>query len=111
MFRCIKYFCFLYGTSKTLTKKELKRILAFISVKRHAARNRAMLLMTHLAGMRVGEVAALRVSDVRLEDEVVKSEIRLLPEQTKGHRARTVFLNERLQNKVDPSVKTLCRLI
>lgn len=58
--------------AKTLTEKELKRILAFIAIKRHAARNRAMLLMTHLAGMRVGEVAALRIGDVLSEDGRVR---------------------------------------
>lgn len=96
--------------AKTLTEKELKRILAVISVKRHAARNRAMLLMTHLAGMRVGEVAALRVNDVLSEAGVVRSEIRLLPEQTKGHRARTVFINERLQKELAAYITTLKRL-
>ena len=63
--------------------------------------------MTHLAGMRVGEVAALRIGDVLSEDGRVRSEIRLLPEQTKGSRARTVFLNERLQKEVTAHVATL----
>ena len=103
-------FVFYMAQAKTLTEKELKRILAFIAIKRHAARNRAMLLMTHLAGMRVGEVAALRVSDVLSEDGVVRSEIRLLPEQTKGSRARTVFLNERLQKEVTTYLATLKRV-
>jgi integrase/recombinase XerD len=30
----------------------------------------------------------------------VKSEIRLLPEQTKGRHARTVFLNEKLRHEL-----------
>ncbi|MEW9584165.1 tyrosine-type recombinase/integrase [Paraburkholderia sp. DGU8] len=50
--------------AKTLTEKELKQVLTYISLHRHAARNRAMLLLTHWAGMRVGEVAALRIGDV-----------------------------------------------
>lgn len=96
--------------AKTLSEKELKRVLAFISIKRHGARNRAMLLMTHLAGMRVGEVAALLVKDVLSDDGSIKPEIRLLPEQTKGHRARTVFLNERLQKELAIYLATLKRV-
>ncbi|MBW3511211.1 MULTISPECIES: tyrosine-type recombinase/integrase [Janthinobacterium] len=70
--------------AKTLTEKELKRILAFIATKRHTARNRAMLLMTHLTGMRAGEVAALLVKDVLSEKGRIRPEIRLLPDRTKG---------------------------
>jgi len=86
--------------AKTLTEKELKRVLTFISVQKHPARNRAMLLITHWSGMRVGEVAALLVSDVVAADGTIKSEIRLLPEQTKGHQARTVFIGERLRKEL-----------
>ena len=39
-------------------------MLDYVATRKHAARNRAMLLMTHLSGMRVGEVAALRINDV-----------------------------------------------
>jgi integrase/recombinase XerD len=74
--------------AKTLTDKELKQVLTYVSLNRHAARNRAMLLITHWAGMRVGEVAALRIGDVVTADGAIKSEIRLLPEQTKGQRLR-----------------------
>jgi integrase len=69
--------------AKTLTERELKKVLTYISLNKHAARNRAMLLMTHWAGMRVGEVAALRIGDVVAGDGSIKHEIRLQPEQTK----------------------------
>ena len=49
----------LMGKAKTLTAQELRRVQDYIASRAHAARNRAMLLLTHLAGMRVGEVAAL----------------------------------------------------
>ena len=45
--------------AKTFTEKELKRVLAYIAIHKHAVRNRAMLLLTHWAGLRVGEVAVL----------------------------------------------------
>jgi integrase/recombinase XerD len=97
--------------AKTLTGKELKQVLTYVSVNRHAARNRVMLLMTHWAGMRVGEVAALRIGDVVNADGSIKSEIRLLAEQTKGSNARTVFIGQRLRKELASYVVTIkCRL-
>lgn len=97
------------GQAKTLTEKELKRVLIYISLRKHAARNRAMLLLTHWAGLRVGEVAALRIGDVVATDGSIKAEFRLLPEQTKGRHARTVFLGERLRKELAVYVATLQR--
>ena len=70
--------------AKTLTKDELARVLDYIDTRRFAQRNRAMMLLTHLAGLRIGEVACLRWSDVINTDGTVKEEIRLLPDMTKG---------------------------
>ncbi len=95
--------------AKTLTEKELKKVLVYISLRKHAARNRAMLLLTHWAGLRVGEVAALRIGDVVAADGTIKPEIRLLPEQTKGRHARTVFLGERLRKELAAYVATIKR--
>lgn len=86
--------------AKTLTAQELRRVTDYVATRKHAARNRAMLLTTHLAGMRVGEVAALRVSDVLDTDGKVRNEIRLDAEQTKGSRARVVFVCEKLQKEL-----------
>lgn len=70
--------------AKTFTSSDLEQVLSYAKTTKHAVRNRALLLITHWAGLRVGEVAALRVCDVCDEAMQVKSEIRLLPEQTKG---------------------------
>ena len=93
--------------AKTFTEKELKQVLTYISLRRHALRNRAMLLLTHWAGMRVGEVAALRIGDVVNADGSIKSEIRLAPEQTKGRHARTVFLGQKLRRELGAYVASL----
>jgi integrase/recombinase XerD len=93
--------------AKTLTERELKRVLVYTATRRHAARNRAMLLTTCWAGMRVGEVASLRVGDVVAQDGTIKNEIRLMPEQTKGRHARTVFIGERLRGELATYVKTI----
>lgn len=86
--------------AKTLVKDELATVLKHIQSKRYAVRNRAMMLLTHLAGLRIGEVACLRWSDVITMDGSVKEEIRLLPEMTKGRHARTVFISNRLREEL-----------
>jgi integrase/recombinase XerD len=83
--------------AKVLTDKELRKVLLYCAAHKHAARNKAMVLMTHLAGMRVGEVAALRLQDVLSSDGMMKTDVRLSAEQTKGAHARTVLLPKRLQ--------------
>ena len=88
------------GSAKTLTNTELRRVLDYVATRKHAARNRAMVLMTFLGGMRVGEVASLRYADVFNSDGSVKSEIRLTSEQTKGMNGRIVFLSDRLKKEL-----------
>ena len=83
--------------AKTLTTAEIERLLAHINTRKYAARNRSMMLLTHWAGLRIGEVACLRWSDVTNSDGQVKDEIRLLPDMTKGRHARTVFVSAKLK--------------
>ncbi|MEN9420778.1 MAG: Tyrosine recombinase XerD [Bacteroidota bacterium] len=83
--------------AKTLNATELTTLLNYIGTRKYAARNRAMLLLTHWAGLRIGEVACLRWSDVTNSDGKIKDEIRLLPDMTKGRHARTVFINSKLK--------------
>ena len=83
--------------AKVLTKTELSRVIAVIEAGSHAARNKCAFYLTHLAGLRVKEVAALKVADIYDSDGKVHSEIRLSPDQTKGNTSRTVVLNRKLQ--------------
>ena len=91
--------------AKTLTKEEITRVLDYINTRRFAKRNRAMMLLTHLAGLRIGEVAFLRWSDVMNLDGTVKDEIRLIPDMTKGRHARTVFVNNKLRDELQAQTK------
>ena len=86
--------------AKTLTNVDIRRILDFIALKKHAARNRAMFLVTLYAGLRVGEVASLRYMDVLDVDNDVRDEIRLDASVTKGNEARTVFVNAKLRKEL-----------
>ena len=83
--------------ARTINERELQRLLDFVSKTKSQKRNRAIILLTHLAGMRIGEVAALRIGDVLASDGTVRKEVTLSATQTKGNRSRTVLLNQRMQ--------------
>ncbi len=83
--------------AKSLTQSELERVLRYVSTTRYAARNRAILMTSFLSGMRVKEIASLKVDDVMAEDGSIRNEVRLTAEQTKGRYGRTVFINEKLR--------------
>ena len=53
-----------------------------------------------MAGMRVGEVAALRICDVLGADGAVMDEIALAASQTKGNNSRTVLVPKKLQEEL-----------
>ena len=93
--------------ARVLKASELRRVLDHVATRPHAARNRAMLLLTHWAAMRIGEVAALRVGDVVGKDGSVKGDIRLDAARTKGKHARTVYVSDRLRKELGAYVKQL----
>jgi integrase/recombinase XerD len=92
--------------AKTLTTAELEQVLRFISTRKYPERNRAMLLMGFWAGLRVKEIAQLKMGDVLNEDGTIKSEIRLSAAQTKGNDGRTVFLPAKLKEELAVYLKT-----
>ena len=94
--------------AKTLNPDDLATVLAFIDTQRYATRNRAMMLLTHWAGLRIGEVAALRWMDVVTHSGQIKDEIRLLSRMTKNQTARTVYVSQRLKECSDPASPRSC---
>lgn len=92
--------------AKTLTQAELDQVLRHVSTTRYAIRNRAMVLMSFWSGMRVGEIASLRIADVRNDDGTIKAEVKLQASQTKGKHPRTVFINEKLRAELAAYLKT-----
>ena len=93
--------------AKTLTAQELRRVLDYVASRPHTERNRAILLSGHLSGMRVGEIAALRIGDVLDASGNVKPEIYLAPAQTKGKQGRTVLVSDKLRKELTSYAKTL----
>lgn len=95
--------------AQVLSARDVTRVLAAIAKRSYAHRDRAMFLLSLLAGTRVGEIAALRVSDAYETDGTVRDHIRLTSEQTKGSEGRTVLLNERMQDELRLYARTLTR--
>lgn len=93
--------------AKTLNERELQRLLDFVKTTKNAKRNRTILMLTHAAGMRIGEVAAVRVCDVLASDGTVRDEINLSAAQTKGNRSRSVLLNERIRSELTAYMLTV----
>ena len=91
--------------ARTLTDKQLKQVLAHCSTRKHAARDRAIVRVSHLAGLRAKEIALLTVSNVRGEDGAIREEFVLSPQQTKGHKARRVFLSTKLRTELAAYLK------
>jgi integrase/recombinase XerD len=86
--------------AKSLTQTEITQVLGHIAQRSYALRNRVMLLTGLWSGMRVGEIASLRLGDVRNSDGAIKAEVRLTAEQTKGRQPRTVFLPQKLRDEL-----------
>ena len=86
--------------AQVLSDRDVARVLAAIAKRSHGHRDRAMFMLSLLAGMRVGEIASLRVSDAYEADGTVRDHIRLSAKQTKGGEGRTVLLNERMQDEL-----------
>ncbi|MGV0958533.1 MAG: tyrosine-type recombinase/integrase [Limnohabitans sp.] len=93
--------------ARTLNEQEIEQVLEHTKTRKHAARDRCLILTSHLSGMRVGEIAALTISHVLAPNGTIRSEIRLTAEQTKGKHARTVFINQRLRDEWSAYLQTM----
>lgn len=86
--------------ARVLTDAEFKRLMAVVSQRKHAARDKLAIMLSHFAGLRVGEIAALKVSDIIDGDGKPREQLRLSAEITKGGYARVVFLNDKLRREI-----------
>jgi integrase/recombinase XerD len=87
--------------ARVLTDPEFKRLLAVVAQRKHAARDRLALILSHLAGLRVGEIAGLIVRDVFEADGRVREQLRVRASIAKGGRERVVFMSERLRKEIE----------
>lgn len=83
--------------ARVLTKSEFKRVLALCETSQNGHRNRVAVLLSHHAGLRVGEIATLNWADILDRDQRVKAVFYLKAEHTKAGEARQIHLNQTLQ--------------
>ena len=86
--------------AKTLTEREVRLVLAHCATRHHAARDRLAVLLGHWAGLRAKEIAALKRSHVQSDDGTIRDSFLLTAEETKGRKARRVFVSTRLQKEI-----------
>ncbi len=86
--------------ARVLTDPEFKRLLAIVAQRKHATRDRMALMLSHLAGLRVGEIAGLIIRDIFEEDGAVREQLRVRASIAKGGYERVVFLSERLRREI-----------
>ena len=96
--------------AKVLSDKDIRKVLLYIASRKHATRNRAMFVLLNSTGMRVGELAALRLSSVLTPTGEIVDEIRLSADQTKGSRGRTVVLSQKAQEEIKNYLQTRFKL-
>lgn len=93
--------------ASVLTDADIKKVLAIISIGKHPSRNRMAFLLSVWAGMRVGEIAKLKVGDVLNRQGEMLREIKLSADQTKGRKGRVVYLSDKLQREIASYIATL----
>jgi integrase/recombinase XerD len=87
--------------AQVLSDAEFKRALALARSRPHAERNVLALLLSYFAGMRVKEIAALKVGDVYEKNGVVRGQVRLTADQTKGNAGRIVYFNQKVRRALE----------
>lgn len=96
--------------AKVLSDRDIRKVLLYIASRKHATRNRAMFVLLNSTGMRVGELAALRLCDVLQATGEIVDEIRLAADQTKGSTGRTVVMSQKAQEEVKIYLQTRFKL-
>lgn len=86
--------------AKVLNDAEFKRVLSTLEHSKHAPRNRLAVMLSHLAGLRVGEIASLTVTDVFEDDGTPRDAFLLEAANTKSKEARRIFVGERLRREL-----------
>ncbi len=86
--------------ARVISDAEKKRLLAVIQYGRHAERNRLAIMLSHYAGLRVGEIAALRLGDVIDMQGQVFEQTTVIAAVTKSNEARDVFISTKLQREI-----------
>ncbi|RYG61988.1 site-specific integrase, partial [archaeon] len=96
--------------AKVLSQQEIKRVMRVSEVSNLGQRDKLALALSIYGGMRVGEIAALKMGDVRTSNGKPVEVIHLTKHQTKGNRSRRVFVGQELQRYLDSYLRQRAHL-
>ena len=97
--------------AKVLTKEEIKKVLKVCQLTKHEDRNRFIVHLSFLSGMRAIEIANLRVNNVVNAENEVLDAIALDKTQTKGNKAQTVYVGKALKKEITVYLKKFPHLL
>lgn len=81
--------------ARALYPREIKHALKASNASLNPLRNQLVLLLSHCCGLRITEIALLRVRDVMFSSGELKREVQLPAAITKSHRSRLAWLSHR----------------
>ena len=86
--------------ARVLTTAEIKRVLVFCNGTKHPVRNRLAVMLSHYAGLRVGEIAALTWDQLVEANGDIRHQFYLEAQTTKSNEARLVQVNAKLATEL-----------
>jgi integrase/recombinase XerD len=96
--------------AKVLTKDEIKRVMRIADTGKNGLRDKAAMALSIFAGARIGEIVALKISDVRGIDGRAVEVINLSKHQTKGSKSRRVFISDELRKILNQYLAEISQL-
>ena len=98
------------SVAKVLSKDEITRVLLIAEASSYGARDKIALELSIYAGMRIGEIAKLKIADIRGLDGKAVDVIHLSKHQTKGNSATRVFVSDHLRKQLNQYLQSIRHL-
>jgi integrase len=86
--------------AKIINEHQLQALLAWLETRKHATRNRLIVLLSFKAGLRAKEIASLKWSMIMAADGNIGDHIHLTNEASKGESGRIIALNKELKKQL-----------
>jgi integrase/recombinase XerD len=85
------------GQAEVITLEDMKKVIQYQKGSRHSQRNVCLIYLSVFLGMRVGEIASLKLSDIfsisSANDLDMKEQVVLRKEYCKGNKTRTIYIS------------------
>jgi integrase/recombinase XerD len=94
--------------ARVLTQAEIKRVLVFCNGTKHPVRNRLAVLLSHYAGLRVGEIAALTWDQLLDVNGDIRHQFYLKAQSTKSKEARLIHMHGKLAMELTATKNLIC---